>query len=266
MRAPAIVHQIWFQGWDKRPAKYEQYVQDFRRMNPDFEFKTWDETSLREECAKLGPVYVQCFDELELMITKIDFGRYVVLYNYGGISIDMDMKPLRPLRDTPNLEHDFIISYLAFPYNIANAVNNAVIICTPNHFVMKGIIDEITYAEKPTLSASVCKELYVQRTTGPAVIKNILKRYQNAIFYLDNKYFEPCLSYNPYCKPTPDSIADHKHELSWVTSYLVDILKLFFVIYHYFFVVLAVLTVIVLAAVFSPKWFRRFWPKNFMHK
>jgi hypothetical protein len=101
---PKVTHQIWFQGWDQLPEKYREDTEKLSILNQNWEHKKWDEGSLRAECEKFSPEALSKFDEFDKMIQKIDFGRYIVLHNYGGVSVDCDAECLRPLEKIPGID------------------------------------------------------------------------------------------------------------------------------------------------------------------
>ena len=238
---PKITHQIWLQGWDKLPEKYQENVRLLSEMNPDFEHKRWDEESLRAECSKLGKPYVEKFDSFEHFIMKVDFGRYVVLYNYGGISIDTDMKPLKPLQNTPGLDtEEFMVSRLPFPVNMTGFLNNAIFVVRPKHPLMKEIVDAIMMSKK-RLSDYATQELYIDGETGPSFINGIIKKHEKQVKILDNEYFEPCYSVDPYCEVPEKSILDHQHTMSWINPFYHYLFRFLFFIYHnIIYIILAV--------------------------
>lgn len=235
------------QGWEALPEKFKQNVDDLHTMNPEYEHKQWDEKSLREECKKVGEACVARFDSYEKMISKVDFGRYVLLYRYGGISIDTDMKPLRAIRETPGIDTtEFMISEATFPYNLINGLNNAVILCRPEHPYMKKIVDA-AIKDGRKQSDFVFKDMYVHYTTGPLFVMEQLGEHRKELVILPYKYYEPCLSLDKYCKVDSQSIMDHKHELSWMTGFLKYIIHILCFIKHYFlYLVGAILTAWVL--------------------
>ena len=69
----------------------------------------WDETSLRDECRKLFPAVLAKFDSLPYLVQKVDFGRLVILYAYGGITVDTDMKSLNAIDTTPKINSAEVI-------------------------------------------------------------------------------------------------------------------------------------------------------------
>jgi mannosyltransferase OCH1-like enzyme len=219
MLAPAIVHQIWMQGWDQRPPKFEDNIQQLRALNPEFQFRTWDEEQMVAECERLGPEFAAKYRSFQHMISRVDYGRYVLLYLYGGISLDLDMKPLHPLRQTPGLdEHDFIVSGAAYPMGTLGLLNNAVLIVTPRHPLLLEFIQRITERERREEDC-LNRDMYIQVTTGPMVFSEFVREHPQSIHVLPHAFYEPCMSLDPYCKVPETAIMDHQHELSWMTAF-----------------------------------------------
>ena len=215
MSIPKITHQIWMQGWDNLPSKFKDNVADLEEKNPDFNHRKWDEESLRVECARFSSAARDKFDSFKYLMQKVDFGRYVVLYNYGGVSVDTDMVSLKPINHTPKfLEAEFIISNAAFPANIVGWVNTALIMCKKQHPILLELIQSIIDT-KLNERDFTSKELYINATTSPSKFNSIVYKHINDIVILDHTYFEPCFSVDPICRPGTGSIMDHQHELSW---------------------------------------------------
>jgi len=241
MVVPRIIHQIWMQGWDKVPSKFNENRAALRRLNPEWHIMEWNETSLRAECAALGPEFQRAFDRLPLLISKVDFGRYVVLYRHGGISLDLDMVPLKPLTATPGIdEHALMLTKSSIP----PFANNAVFIACPlNPFFMKLLLDIVN--TRYTLDHFPTKELYVHVVTGPVLVSRMLLSAED-VHTLDAVYFEPCLPIDTSCIAGPASIMLHRHELSWMNEWTVRILRLLLWTLHhwYIFIIIAMIVVI----------------------
>jgi mannosyltransferase OCH1-like enzyme len=240
-KVPRIIHQIWMQGFNQIPSKFDANRAELRRLNPEWRIMEWDETTLRTECAALGPEFLRTFDQLPLMISKVDFGRYVVIYRYGGVSVDMDMAPLKPLSATPGLdEHPLILSRTTIGGPV---VNNALFIaCPENPFVMRLLLaianSDMRYELYPT------KDLYVGLTTGPLIVTRLAMTED--IHILDAKYFEPCFSIDKECNRSEFAIMDHQHELSWMNNWLIIIFKMFFWCLRRWYIFLFIIGVILL--------------------
>jgi len=254
------------QGWDKLPEKFHENVRLLEEHNPDFEHRRWDEEGLRAECEKLGKPYLDKFNSLEEMIMRVDYGRYVVLYQYGGISVDTDMKSLKSLSQTPGIETDtFIVSQTAasllLPMSAFNSLyNNAIFLVRPKHPIMKEIIDECTKSTK-TRKDYPLKELYVDGETGPSFISKALEKHQKNIKVIDAKYFEPCFSMDPYCKIPEPTILDHKHQNSWINPlFRMGITFIFFLYYHRWFIFVGLIILILCFTKFGKGVVTKFFP------
>ncbi len=240
------------QGWDNLPEKFHENVRLLEKFNPDFEHRRWDEDRLRLECAKMGKPYLDKFNSFDELIMRVDYGRYIVLYQYGGVSVDTDMKSLKSLSHTPGIETDtFIISptgaSILLPiHSLTSLYNNAIFLVRPRHPIMKEIIDECTNSRK-TRKNYPLKELYVDGETGPSFISRVLEKHKKHIKVIDAKYFEPCLSMDPFCKVPESSILDHKHQNSWIDPNLQSFFTFLFFLYHNLWIIGPLIILIVLS-------------------
>ena len=225
-KIPRITHQIWLQGWDSLPPKFKGNVESLRTLNPGYTHMVWDEVSLRDECRKLFPAVLAKFNSLPYLVQKVDFGRLVILYAYGGITVDTDMKSLKAIDTTPKIDTaELIVSLSAFPGNMIGQTNNAIVLAKPHHPL---ILELITRMTNLTVKEGdfLTKELYLNGTTGPSVQNAFFYEHKGEIVFLDNTYYEPCFSVDPVCRPSQESIMDHKHEMSWMSDWMKIVCKI----------------------------------------
>lgn len=240
---PKIAHFIWYQGWDKFPEKYHANVDSIFCKNPNWQIKQWDNNSIREELKSLGQVYLDKYDNFKILHQKIDYARYVLLYIYGGVSVDTDVVALKGFDSTPNIDtSDFIVSEK--PHS--KSINNATILSSKNNPILKHVIDNIN--TKPCLNYQSDFQC-IQNTTGPYAFNKLLKDYRDQITVLDKSYFEPCASVDPYCVIPDNSVLDHRHELSWLKPEHKKVMRLYYEAKHYigyilFFILLLILILI----------------------
>ena len=234
---PYITHQIWFQGWDELPDKYKENVELLHKINEKYKHMQWDERSLQVECAKISNDVLVKFNSFNHLIQKVDLGRFVVLYNYGGVSIDTDMKPLKSIDTTPSIETaDCIVSKGSFPLNVFGYTNNALFLIKPKHPLMYDIITSILKSKEKE-SSYFSKELYINATTGPTFIDAVIKRHSHEIIVIDNVYYEPCNQYFP-CKVGIETIMDHQTSNSWIDPNYIIIIKILIYVLMFFFTIL----------------------------
>ena len=239
---PRITHQIWMQGWSELPAKFAENVDLLHKLNPEYEHMQWDDAGLRHQCSILGPDVVAKYDSFQHLVQRVDLGRYVVAYNFGGVTVDVDMKSFKPISATPGLAtSDFIVSQSAFPATLVGFINNALIMVKPQHPLLLEIITEIcAFGAKE--EDYMTKEMYIGATTSPSPITpfyRIIKAHPSEVKIIDSRYFEPCFSVDPVCTPNGEAIMDHKHELSWFSGgFKVFVSILIVVLYLVFLVAL----------------------------
>jgi mannosyltransferase OCH1-like enzyme len=253
---PKIIHQIWFQGQKFIPEHLLSYQNSWKEKNPNYKYMFWDEKSIEDVIKKLNIDWVKrTYDFFPLMIQKIDFAKYIILYYAGGIYIDMDMKCLNALdsllelqflKDKKvilcNLTYDFIqrIGFLLTgTSNINNVVNNGVIICEPRHEIILNTM-KYGYENKDNFFKNKINFLYIFYSTGPLALSTGLINYTNKnknklneIELLDQVYFEACdigEVKNNTCKIPENAIGIHYYEGSWVSENEKVFIKIYFFI------------------------------------
>lgn len=88
---PKIIHWIWFS--EELPSEILQHVTEWKKFNPDYEIRHWGYDEIRN-------VHSSFMDEalkLKKWAFATDFLRLYVLYHFGGIYLDSDVKLLRNL-------------------------------------------------------------------------------------------------------------------------------------------------------------------------
>lgn len=89
---PRVLHRIWLD--EPVPDRFEGYWQGLQALHPDWEFVTWDDSSV------LG--WLRCSAEFAQATThagRSDVLRYEVLAEHGGVYVDTDVEGLRPFDD-----------------------------------------------------------------------------------------------------------------------------------------------------------------------
>lgn len=92
---PKIIHQTWksedLLSFGAVAIESKESVQKF---HPGWEYRLWTDEAISKfvdtEVRALGEVYVNAFHRLPLMIMKIDYVRYLWMYLYGGMYLDLD--------------------------------------------------------------------------------------------------------------------------------------------------------------------------------
>ncbi len=95
------VHQI-YGFWDNTPYQDIPCFQECVSQTIAFckahglEHTIWSPTEIETLLKDHYPQYLQVYQDFTQVIMKCDFARYIILYHYGGIYIDMDIIPVKP--------------------------------------------------------------------------------------------------------------------------------------------------------------------------
>lgn len=240
---PKLIHQIWFQGWDQLPSKYVSNVESVIAANPDWKHIKWDQDSIRPVVAALGAQYLLVYDSFKLLHQKVDYGRYAILYTYGGVSVDIDARAIRSLDNTPSLStSNFIVSW----NSAKNFVNNATIFVSEKNPLMLQFLGSIT-ANCPMVGGDFA---CIQNTTGPTAFNKFVQDHLSSITILDNSYFEPCSGHDKYCELGPNAIVDHQHAGSWLSPVFKQCASAYFFCVQYKWWIGAIVILIILYLIF----------------
>ena len=210
---PYKIHQIWFQGEENLPEKYKVFQKTWTDQEL-FEYEIWDETKiirlLHDQNSRLwDETGVHCkklYNSYPTMIQKIDFAKYVILYVYGGIYIDMDVFAIRDL--SIFMKKNNKNALLVFPHNVPRTavtmskalglrgnllINNAVIFTQQGSNEIRTIIESCYTAQRGWLKNVVVKQLRCLVTTGPIVFTNSVRSLENW-----DEYVKPIETFEPY--------------------------------------------------------------------
>ena len=96
---PKIIHTCWF-GPDPMPERYINYINGWKKINPDYEIKIW---SYKDFEPYFGDSeYIKDALSNKKWAFAADYFRWKVLYEFGGIYADSDIEMLKPLDDFLN--------------------------------------------------------------------------------------------------------------------------------------------------------------------
>jgi mannosyltransferase OCH1-like enzyme len=86
---PKLIHRLWF--GPEPPRRVVELEDDWRRMNPGWRVRTWREWDLPALRNQLW------FDSAAHPAQRADIARLELLHSFGGIYVDTDVAPLRPV-------------------------------------------------------------------------------------------------------------------------------------------------------------------------
>ena len=73
------------------PLLHRAAVTNIRLLNPDFEYRFFDDDDVGRFFDTEFPEYRRVFDSFRFPIQRFDFFRYLAVYRYGGFYLDLDV-------------------------------------------------------------------------------------------------------------------------------------------------------------------------------
>lgn len=216
-KIPQIIHQIWFQGIEniREPYKYCHETVKKGIKNTNWKLKIWDENSILNFINYYYPQYRKLYDSYDLMIMKIDLARYIILYHYGGVYIDMDMEWIKDFSFLIDNDDELIINKTKYKF-----YNNGVIFSKPKCKFWEFYLNCLT--KKSPKQKIETNEIYVFRTTGPIYFTYAIIKYMknNKVKTLEPCYFESSLTqYN--LSITDNSVMKNHLGNSWLGNSMI---------------------------------------------
>lgn len=96
-----MIEKNIFQSWCKKKVHkmVERKIESFKRMNPEYKYHLYDDDDMDKFVNEhFKGTIADCYNRLNIIVAKVDFWRYLVLYKYGGVYLDIDSSIEKPLR------------------------------------------------------------------------------------------------------------------------------------------------------------------------
>ncbi len=122
---PKIIHQIWL-GPNEIPKAFESFMKNWKDKHPEWEYKLWTDQNLNSFKFNFLKDY---FDKSNNYGQKADLLRLEILYQYGGLYVDVDFECLESFEDMNHKYHFYCgihpphkIITPSYPLEIGNAL------------------------------------------------------------------------------------------------------------------------------------------------
>lgn len=197
---PKIVIQTWKDH--DIPAKYLSLIDNIKKHNTEYEYLFFTDNDILSFMKQHYPEYLQTYEKLPIKIQKIDFFRYVAVYHYGGVYMDLDMDGLKNMDDILQYKAVFPVDeYITdglgrnkrYKYYYNNnqkfLLGQYAFAAEPRNEFIKLLIDNIhNNIHSIVKSVNHDDQEYVYKTTGPDYVSKIYMDYTNksTIHILDN--------------------------------------------------------------------------------
>jgi len=180
---PKIIHQTW--KTETIPERWKDAVDSCKKIHPGYRYILWTHQTIRKFVQKFYPDFYPTFKAYTHDIQRCDAFRYLVLYKYGGIYLDMDLVCKKKLDDF--LHYDLVVVH---SNKEKRYWRNAFYMAIPKHPFIKFCIDELP--KHIYDSYYFGKYWYIMNSTGPIFLTNRINEYGNIpkSRFLTKKEFE----------------------------------------------------------------------------
>jgi hypothetical protein len=188
---PRVVHRIWL-GEDEVPEIFETYADTWRRHHPDWEMRLWRD-------ADLPPLSCQAeIDKTRRFKSRYDMIRLELLRQFGGVVIDLDVEPLRPLDPLLGGVRAFVGRASS-----GDRVGNQVIGAVPGHPLLEHAVARLRETAGTASNASL--------EAGPAFLSQVVRERPEDVTVFPRDTFYSPLTIEPPQRPDdfPEIYAVH---------------------------------------------------------
>lgn len=106
---PKNIFQSWYTT--SLHPQVQKYIDEMKTHNPEYTHKMYTDSEMDEFVNEnFKGVIADCYNKLNIIVAKVDFWRYLILYKYGGVYVDMDSHINKPLRELIKDDDEAIIT------------------------------------------------------------------------------------------------------------------------------------------------------------
>ena len=172
----------------KNLDKIKIYSQNWKRLNPEYDIKLYDDNMCRDFLLKeYSKLHLAVFDFIKDGPIKCDFWRACIINKYGGLYVDADINPLVPLNKYIE-DDDFFVTCISYNWikgNLEFQFNPHFILSDKNNKILQNVINRYIhlYINDEPYSYwgwSICKLFIINGVTEK----------KSHITYLNNKKFK----------------------------------------------------------------------------
>jgi len=214
---PKIIHQTW--KTETLPPWAIKLYNSWDTFNPGYTHYLWTDVDNRNFVKNKFPSFLDMYDNLPLTIQRVDAVRYLILYEYGGVYVDLDFECYKPL--TPFLESNKSPIILSRSSNL-NVVTNSIMMSAPRQRFWLDVAHSIRGAKPKAWYEP--KSYYVLRSTGPLAVQRVYNKMKDQvnIRVLDKSMFFPFTMFQKerrHMSPPETAHGAHHHRCTWTNEH-----------------------------------------------
>jgi mannosyltransferase OCH1-like enzyme len=245
---PKNIFQVWYQGCNNiERNEFKINMKNWKDLNTDWRYYCVDDKFMEESCYQFSTECHKIYRNLKLMHLKIDLARYVILYLYGGVYVDMDAYILRPLNHSKTVQelinvyeqqNKHVVGLSKLNINMfeslimsgdINSYNNSIMFSSPGNPALKRFIEFVLKNIVANENSNLNNYFVVQNSTGPKVFNRFFGEpiRDSELVIFDSNVFEPC-DIGQNCSIDNNTIAIHMFERSWLSKYTILLIDIYY--------------------------------------
>ena len=217
---PKLIHQIWL-GDKKLPKNCIPWMKSWKKFNPDWEYKLWNEENIKALNIKIFDVYSKRINPGY----RSDILRYIILKKFGGLYADTDFECLKPI-PLDILKYKFIAGTM---FGNNPIIGNSILLSTPSFILLDKILTHIKSTEYKNDIDHIIKNSGPENVTKEFF--SLEKKIKKQILILPSNYFYPYPNFkinnhiNKYLEIEDISIGIHHWNMTWMKGSLINRIK-----------------------------------------
>lgn len=206
---PKIIHYIWL-GGKPLPKIATKCIKSWKKYCPDYEIKRWDESNLDLNKYKFAK---DAYDAKKFAFAS-DVLRTDILYQYGGIYLDIDVELLKNI--------DEFLKYRIFMgFETSDSLNPGLLIgCEPSTFELKDILNiyqNLKFDAQKCKGLTICEIYTIYFKENQCLIPKNLTQILDKNAFFSSEYFAPIDNITSKKKITKNTYSIHWYCSSWYT-------------------------------------------------
>lgn len=182
------IHRFW--AGDPMPEEYRLYGRQWEELNPDWYVTDWEEDDVESlvEDPEIQKVISNLYSRdapfrgIELFVQLADVMGYVLVERFGGVYVNCDIQPLRPIEELPLPDRAWASKENDVDDRIVNAAIGAP---EPHDQFWHYLLHDLPYRYFNNPTAEMVE------TTGPALLTDQAHLYPNLLHVFPTKTFNP---------------------------------------------------------------------------
>lgn len=108
---PKIIHQTYHSK--TFPPEILENINHLKALNPDWEYRVYDDDDITNYITRYYPELLNIYNKINPIYgaARADFFRYILIYNEGGVYLDIKSSLTKPLKDILNIEDRYLLCH-----------------------------------------------------------------------------------------------------------------------------------------------------------